>query len=207
MDQLHTPKENQEVFVERRASERDRRATNEPWDWKELFKLLLIAAIIVIPFRLFVAQPFIVDGASMDPTFATKQYLIVDELTYHFTTPKRGSVLIFKYPKDETKYFIKRVIGLPGETVSIKNGIVSIINTAHPDGIALDEAYVKLPKDDTETYTLGQGEYYVMGDNRAQSADSRYWGPVPTKDLIGRPIIRLWPFTVWPGDKTATDSI
>ena len=175
--------------------------------WKELLKLLVLAAVIVIPFRLFVAQPFIVDGASMDPTFATGQYLIVDELSYHFSTPPRGSVLIFKYPKDESKYFIKRVIGLPGETVSIKNGAVTIINSAHPDGVALDEPYIKLPKDDTETYTLGLGEYYVLGDNRFGSADSRYWGPVPTKDLIGRPILRLWPFSFWPGDETSQDSI
>ena len=175
--------------------------------WLELVKLLIIAALIVIPFRLFVAQPFIVDGASMDPTFATGQYLVVDELTYHFKSPERGSVLIFKYPKDESKYFIKRVIGLPGETVTITHGQVSISNAAHPQGVALDEPYVKLPKDDSETYTLGTDEYYVLGDNRLASADSRYWGPVPTKDLIGRPVLRLWPLTLWPGTETKIDSI
>ncbi len=162
--------------------------------WKEFLKLLVLSAIIVIPFRLYVAQPFIVDGASMDPTFATGQYLIVDELSYHFEEPKRGSVLIFKYPKDESKYFIKRVIGLPGETVSIKNGQVSI------NGTPLNEPYVKLPKSDMEVYTLAQGEYYVMGDNRYASADSRLWGPVPEKDIIGRPIVRLWPLSLWPGE-------
>src|SRR4051812_10114311 len=86
--------------------------------WKEILKLIVISAIVVIPFRLFVAQPFIVEGASMDPTFKTGEYLIVDELTYHFEDPKRGSVLIFRYPKDPSKFFIKRVIGLPGEIVS-----------------------------------------------------------------------------------------
>src|SRR3989338_4908551 len=85
--------------------------------WPELIKLILLSLIVVIPFRLYIAQPFIVDGASMDPTFRTGEYLIVDEVTYHFKTPERGSVLIFKYPKDPKKYFIKRVIGLPGETV------------------------------------------------------------------------------------------
>jgi signal peptidase I len=164
--------------------------------WKELAKLIALAAVIVIPFRLFVAQPFIVDGASMDPTFSTGQYLIVDELSYHFEAPKRGSVLIFRYPLDTTKYFIKRVIGLPGETVSIENGVVSI------NGAPLDEPYVKLPKNDNESYTLAQGEYYVMGDNRFASADSRLWGPVPVKDIIGRPILRFWPFSIWPGDET-----
>jgi signal peptidase I len=175
--------------------------------WKELIKLLVIAAVIVIPFRLYVAQPFIVDGASMDPTFHTGQYLIVDELTYHFKTPERGSVLIFKFPKDESKYFIKRVIGLPGDTVSIKNGIVTIINAANPKGFTLNEPYVKLPKDDSETYTLDAGEYYVLGDNRFASADSRYWGPVPTKDIIGRPILRLWPLSVWPGSLNPDGSL
>jgi signal peptidase I len=167
---------------------------------KELLKLVVIAAVIVIPFRLYVAQPFIVDGASMDPTFATGQYLIVDELSYHFETPARGSVLIFKYPLDTSRYFIKRVIGLPGETVNIKDGVVTIVNSVHPEGFTLDEPYVKLPKDDTSTFTLSAGNYFVMGDNRFGSDDSRIWGPVPTKDIIGRPIIRLWPFSLWPGN-------
>jgi signal peptidase I len=167
---------------------------------KEILKLIVVAAIIIIPFRLYIAQPFIVDGASMDPTFATGQYLIVDELSYHFETPPRGSVMIFKYPLDTTKYFIKRVIGLPGETVSIKDGVVTIINSANPKGFVLDEPYVKLPKDDTSTYTLSAGNYFVMGDNRFGSDDSRIWGPVPQKDIIGRPIIRLWPFNLWPGN-------
>jgi signal peptidase I len=169
--------------------------------WVELLKLAVVAAIIVIPFRKWVAQPFIVDGASMDPTFKNGQYLIVDELTYHFKTPARGSVLIFRYPLEESKYFIKRVIGLPGETVDIKSGQVSI------DGVPLDEPYVKFPKDDTSSYTLGADQYFVMGDNRFGSADSRYWGPVPAKDIIGRPIIRFSPPSLWPGDETQNNRL
>lgn len=171
--------------------------------WKETVKLLIIAIVVVIPFRLYVAQPFIVDGSSMDPTFATGQYLIVDELTYHFNTPERGSVIIFKYPKDTSKFFIKRVIGLPGETVVLKSGVVTIINSAHPSGFTLNEPYIKFTKNDNATYTLGADEYFVMGDNRFGSADSRYWGPMPTKDIIGRPILRVWPLSIWPGDKTS----
>ena len=173
--------------------------------WKELFKLLLLAVFVVIPFRLYIAQPFIVDGASMDPTFKTGQYLIVDELTYHFTTPARGSVLIFKYPKDPSKYFIKRVIGLPGETVILKNGQVTIKNQAHPDGFILDEPFIKYPKSDTDEYVLGTDEYFVMGDNRLGSSDSRIWGPVPKANIIGRPFVRFLPPTVWPGDKTSLE--
>ncbi|MBX4199147.1 signal peptidase I [Candidatus Parcubacteria bacterium] len=170
--------------------------------WRELVKLAVITAVVVIPFRLFVAQPFVVDGASMDPTFASGQYLIVDELSYHFETPPRGSVIIFRYPKDESKYFIKRIIGLPNETVKLEHGKVTIVNKEHPEGFALDEPYVELTKDDTSSYNLSDGEYFVMGDNRAGSADSRYWGPVPTRDIIGRPILRLWPPSLWPGKFT-----
>lgn len=167
----------------------------------ELGKLLLLAVFVVVPFRMFVAQPFIVDGASMDPTFHTGEYLIVDELTYHFTTPARGSVLIFKYPKDPSKYFIKRVIGLPGETVEIKSGAVTIKNPANPQGFVLNEPYIQFTKSDSSTLALGPSEYFVMGDNRAGSADSRLWGPVPSANIIGRPIVRFWPPAIWPGAK------
>lgn len=169
--------------------------------WKELFKLLILAAVIVVPFRLFIAQPFIVDGSSMDPTFKNGQYLIVDELTYRFKEPVRGSVLIFRYPKDPKQFFIKRIIGLPGETVSIKDGVVSIITKEHPLGRVLNEPYVKFKKPDTETLTLKDSEYYVMGDNRYASADSRIWGPVPRANVIGRPILRFYPPGLWPGSE------
>ena len=173
--------------------------------WQELFELILIALFIVIPFRLFIAQPFIVDGASMDPTFESGQYLIVDELSYYFDEPERGSVLIFKYPKNPKKYFIKRVIGLPGETVILNQGKVTIKNAANPQGFALAENYIRFPKNDSETFTVGENEYFVMGDNRAGSADSRLWGNVPKENIIGRPIIRFWPPALWPGDRSETN--
>lgn len=182
--------------------------------WKEFAKLALIALIVIVPFRLFIAQPFIVDGASMDPTFADGEYLIVDELSYRFREPARGEVLIFKYPQDpcapwkqqlikrersQCRYFIKRIIGLPSETVSIVNGKVTILNNENPEGFVLDEPYVKLAKADTERFTLGNDEYFVMGDNRAQSADSRLWGPVPRENFIGRPFARFIPPALFPG--------
>jgi signal peptidase I len=171
---------------------------SEPF-WKELIKLVVLAVVVVIPFRLFIAQPFIVDGASMDPTFKSGEYLIVDELTYHFKDPKRGSVLIFKYPKDPSKYFIKRVIGLPGEKVLIKDGQVTITDPAG-NIIPLEEPYVKFEKKDSLNYILDEGEYFVMGDNRLGSADSRIWGPVPEDNIIGRPIITFYPPSVFPGN-------
>jgi len=163
--------------------------------FRELVEFAIIAVVIVIPFRIFVAQPFVVNGASMDPTFKNGQYLIVDQLTYRFTPPERGSVLIFKYPKDTSKYFIKRVVGLPGETVSIKDGVVSIKNSTHPEGFILDEPYIVHSKTDSFQMVLDNNEYFVLGDNRAGSADSRIWGPMPSEDIIGRPLIRLFPLS------------
>lgn len=168
--------------------------------WKELAKLVLLSLLIVVPFRLYVAQPFIVEGASMDPTFETGDYLIVDELTYRFRPPERGSILIFKYPKDPRKSFIKRVIGLPGEKITISNGQVTITNIDYPEGLVLDEPYVALGKKDSSNYILGTGEYFVLGDNRASSADSRIWGPVPEDNIVGRPVVRFFPPAFFPGD-------
>jgi len=138
----------------------------------------------------------------MDPTFKDKQYLIVDELTYRFAEPQRGSVLIFKYPNDPSKYFIKRIIGLPGETVKIAEGKVTIINSLNPDGFVLTEPYIVFQKIDSSIVALSNDEYFVMGDNRLGSADSRMWGPVPRENFIGRPILRVWPTSVWPGEET-----
>ncbi len=171
----------------------------------EIIKFILIALFIVIPFRIFIAQPFIVNGASMDPTFETGQYLIVDQLSYRFEEPKRDSVVIFKYPKDTTKYFIKRIIGLPGETVEINGTEVTIKNATNPNGFVLPEPYVLHSKEDMMTITLKDNEYFVMGDNRAGSSDSRIWGPVKKTLIIGRPLVRLLPVTeinLFPGDYT-----
>ena len=167
--------------------------------WLELGKLIVLSIIIVIPFRLFIAQPFIVDGASMDPTFKNGQYLIVDEISYRFNNPERGSVLIFRYPRDPSKFFIKRVIGLPNETIEITEGIVTIKNAENPEGIILNEPYVKFSKQDNFNFTLQKNEFFVMGDNRLNSADSRIWGPVPREDVVGRPIVRFYPFDFFPG--------
>ncbi len=169
----------------------------------EILKFALIAVLIVIPFRIFIAQPFIVSGESMHPTFINGEYLIIDELTYQFQPPARESVLIFRYPNDTSKFFIKRVIGLPGETVIIKNGIVTIKNQKNPDGITLPEPYIGEKIQDNLEKILGADEYFVLGDNRLQSYDSRYWGVLNKKYIVGRPILRLMPLTrfgIFPGD-------
>lgn len=180
--------------------------------WTEIFKFTLITLIIVVPFRLYVAQPFIVSGASMDPTFADGEYLIVDQLTEKFEQPKRESVIIFRYPKDTTKFFIKRVIGLPGEKVQINNGQVTIYNKENPNGLTLKEPYIsdKDKKFDNMPLTLlGENEFFVLGDNRLGSLDSRAWGTVPEKLIVGRPLVRLLPInrlSVLPGDYSGSNT-
>lgn len=168
----------------------------------ELFKFALIALFVVLPFRIFVAQPFIVNGASMDPTFESGDYLIVDQLSYKFEKPERGNPVIFKYPKDKTKFFIKRIIGLPTETVVIQGTQVTIKNVENPDGFVLNESYIKYPKNDDMVIVLKDDEYFVMGDNRIGSSDSRVWGPLSEDLIIGRPFLRLFPLDeagIFPG--------
>jgi signal peptidase I len=159
----------------------------------EILKFTVMAILIVAPIRFFVAQPFIVKGESMDPTFADGQYLIVDELTYRTHAPERGDVIVFKYPKDPSKYFIKRIIGLPNETVKIDAGRIAIFGEKYPNGHFLEEPYLKNLSFDTVTEKLGADEYFAMGDNRSNSLDSRIWGPLPKENIVGRVLVRLFP--------------
>ncbi len=146
----------------------------------EIIRFSIIALLIVIPIRMFVAQPFIVSGASMENTFHTGEYLIIDQVSYQLHDPERGDVIVFRYPKDPSKFFIKRIIGLPGETVTIEGAEVIIKNDTTPEGFALDEFYIKSMKNENFlTEELGPREYFVMGDNRDQSSDSRIWGSPP----------------------------
>jgi len=164
---------------------------------REWAQVIIVALLISLPIRFFIAEPFVVDGASMDPAFATGQFLIVDRLSYRLNDPIRGDVTVFKYPNDPSVYYIKRIIGLPGETVTITNGKISIINTEHPKGFTLDEPYIdsKHVSRDSLTMTLKPSQYFVMGDNRSESSDSRIWGPLEENLIIGRPIVRLFPIT------------
>jgi len=162
----------------------------------EIIRFALLAIIIVVPIRMFIAQPFIVSGASMNTTFENGQYLIVDQLSYYLHEPARGDVVIFRYPRDPSKFFIKRVIGLPGDTLTIEESNVTITNEANPDGYVLDEPYVNsMQVAAPRTEVMGPREYFVMGDNRDQSSDSRVWGVLQEERIIGRAWLRLFPPT------------
>jgi signal peptidase I len=163
---------------------------------KEILTFVVLAVIIVVPIRIFVAQPFVVDGESMHPTFENGQYLIVDELTYRFEAPHRGDVIVFRYPGNPSIFYIKRIIALPGETVHINKGIVTITKT-DSSTLTLTEPYV-VAEDATYNLdsALGSEQYFVMGDNRPKSSDSRIWGPLPKNDIIGRVFLRLLPPSV-----------
>jgi len=161
----------------------------------EVVEVALVTVGTVFLVRTFLVQPFLVSGSSMVPTFQNGDYLLVDELTYRFRAPERGEVAVFRYPNNETTYFIKRIIGLPGERITIKDGQIRIFNSANKDGFLLKEEYLgegarTLGDDDV---TLKEDEYFVLGDNRQYSFDSRNWGVLKAREIVGLARIRLWP--------------
>ncbi len=171
----------------------------------EFLKIVIIAAIIVLPIRYFLFQPFIVKGDSMVPNFHSGDYLIVNELTYRFVAPDRGDVVVLKYPLDTTQRFIKRVIGLPGETVKIQNGKIDIIKDGK-DMLINEKTYLpQLAGTDGNTdVTLGKDQYFVLGDNRPFSYDSRRWGILPSQDIVGKAVFRVLPLSRMTLIKTPT---
>ena len=162
----------------------------------ETLKVIIISLVIIIPVRYFLIQPFYVKGASMEPNFYDQEYLIIDEISYRFSEPQRGDIVVFRYPYDRSQYFIKRIVGLPDEIIRLEDGKITIINNQFPDGFVLDES-LYLPN----VFTQGQvdtrlefNQYYILGDNRSSSLDSRSFGPILRDDIIGRTWIRGWPF-------------
>ena len=165
----------------------------------EIIKIFTIAAVIVFPIRYFLFQPFLVRGESMMPNFSEGDYLIVDEISYRFKDPARGEVVVFKYPDNLSQRFIKRVIGLPGETIEVEKNKITIYNEEKEE-ITLSEGYLFLnnfsgsPAEEFKII-LEENEYFLMGDHRLFSFDSRRFGPIKRNMIIGRVIIRAWPFS------------
>ena len=160
----------------------------------ELLKIVLISLAIIIPIRYYLIQPFIVKGSSMEPSFYDGEYLIIDEISYRFDDPERGDVIVFKYPKDNSQYYIKRIVGLSKETVEITDGKIIIYNNKYPEGDELDEEYlvgIETPGD--LKVSVADNNYFVLGDNRRASSDSRVWGLLPEKNIIGKVWVRGLP--------------
>lgn len=164
----------------------------------EIVKIVIIALVIVVPIRYFLFQPFLVRGQSMEPNFENGDYLIIDEISYRLREPERGEVIVFRYPYQPSQRFIKRIIGLPGETVEIKEGKVMIIKNNQTE--ILDES-IYLPKDlktqGNIKISIPENKFFVLGDNRNVSADSRSWGLLLRGNIIGRVYLRIWPFTAF----------
>lgn len=163
----------------------------------ELFQVVLISLAIIIPIRYFLVQPFYVKGASMEPSFYDHEYLIIDEVSYRFKEKERGDIVVFRYPLDPNQFFIKRIIGLPGEKIRINGGQITVFNKDTPQGVILDEgAYLgHVFTAGEKTINLNADEYYLLGDNRSASLDSRIFGPVKGKLIVGRVWLRGWPIT------------
>jgi signal peptidase I len=162
----------------------------------EIIKVILISLAIIVPVRYFLIQPFYVKGASMEPNFFDHEYLIINEISYRFNAPERGDIVVFKYPRDPSQYFIKRIIGLPNETLEIKDGKIVIFNSDHQDGMVLEENYLEenIKTFGNRTISLGLEEYFIMGDNRLASFDSRSFGPIKKESIVGKVWFRGWPF-------------
>ena len=162
---------------------------------REVLEFGLLVVIIVIPFRMFVAEPYIVSGVSMSETYETGHYLIINKFWHKISSSERGDVLVFRSPTEPSKFYIKRVIALPGETIAINDSQVTIIDNSGVSFV-LDEPYIKNDTRARLEITMGDEEYFMMGDNRANSFDSRAWGPLDSSHIRGEPVIRLFPFTM-----------
>jgi signal peptidase I len=163
-------------------------------DIKETIIFVITCLAIALPIRFFVFQPVIVQGESMSPNFHTHDYLIVDELSFRFRDIKRYEVLVFKSPMDPKLHLIKRVIGLPGERLTSTDGIITIFDSKNNTSFIARDEFVSKVTPDTFDITLGKDQYWVLGDNRPNSADSRYWNALDKKFVTGRALLRLFPF-------------
>ena len=166
---------------------------------RSLALYIVIAFGLALFIRFFVATPYLVSGSSMEPNFYDYHYLIVDRISYDFSAPQRGDVIVLNLPEDTSRALIKRIIGVPGDTIELSgpNPTVTVINKDHPKGVALTEPYISSANFGGITntrYVLSDNQYFVLGDNRKVSADSRTWGILPKSDIVGRVLLRLYPF-------------
>jgi len=159
----------------------------------EVLETVILAVVIWLAVN-FATARFIVEGSSMEPNFHTGQMLIVSRLTYMLDEPKRGDVIVFQFPGNLADDYIKRIIGTPGDEVVIEDGTVFV------NGVQLTEPYISSDpgfNHQTGRWTVPEGNYFVMGDNRGHSSDSRSWGMLPREDIIGKAWLAYWPPSDW----------
>ncbi len=167
----------------------------------DFFETIVLALVIFLLMQAFVAEPHVISGSSMLPNFRNGERIFTQKISYYLHPPQRGDVVVFRYPQLPEREYIKRIVGLPGEEVEIKNGQVFIYNSQNPNGLELKEKYLPLGletkgktaiKDGTR-FKVEQGKYVTLGDNRGESSDSREWGLVPKNNIIGKVFLRYWP--------------
>ena len=165
--------------------------------WKNWGEPLLIAAILAIFIRTFIFGPYKIPTGSMKPTFMEEDKIFVDKLSYRFHLPERGDIIVFKYPLDRKKDFVKRLAGLPGDALEIRKGVLIVNGKAMTELPFSKNTYYNV--EDWQFGKSGQvirvpdGHYFALGDNSAHSADSRQWGFIPKKDLVGKAFMIWWP--------------
>lgn len=159
----------------------------------EIIKIAVLAGVTIGLVRFLLFKPFYVKGQSMEPTFYEQDYLIIDEISYRLRTPKRGEIIVFKSPIN-TDYYLKRIIAIPGERVKVENNTVIVFNEENPRGWVLPEVYLEEATPGSISITLDEGEYFVLGDNRDASYDSRRFGAIKKSTIVGRVWFRGFPF-------------
>ncbi|WP_245574387.1 signal peptidase I [Desulfovirgula thermocuniculi] len=178
-----------EVTAMEKTGEREHRQEEKKSSLLELIESVAVAILLAVVIRLFILAPFYIPSGSMEPTLRIGDRIIVSKISYLFTEPQRGDIVVFRYPLDPSRDFVKRLVGLPGETVSLRNGQLYI------NGKPVPEDY--LPKDmkfaDFGPVRVPAGYYFVLGDNRNNSDDSRVWGPLPRQNIIGKAVLVYWP--------------
>jgi signal peptidase I len=156
----------------------------------DILETLVLSVVLFVSINMISAR-IRVDGASMEPTLVSGEYVIVNRLSYRLGSPQQGDIIVFHFPRDPKEEYIKRVIGLPGDEVEVKNG------TVYVNGQLLDESYLKVKMDYFGTWRVPEGQLFVLGDNRNNSSDSHDWGTVPNDYVVGKAVLVYWPPPAW----------